>query len=94
MDGQNHIRGKVLREETLIKNLGNEKNHRMQKHPIAECSNLYKAIGEIRSHWEVAPYDEPIVQAMNKYFNETSSADIISLKSTNWIYKSFNIMKK
>ena len=44
----------------------------MQKHPIVGCSNLYKTIADRRSHWEVAPYAQPAVQAINKYFKETS----------------------
>ena len=41
-------------------------NYWMQKHPLVGCSNICKAIADSRSHWEVAPYAQPIVQTTNK----------------------------
>ena len=36
----------------------------------------------------------PILQAISKYFDETSNPDIILLKHINWIYESLYIMTK
>ena len=74
--------------------VGFTSNYWMQKHPLVGCSNLCKAIADSRSHWEVAPYAQPAVQAINKYFNQTSNFYIIFPKITNWIHKSFCIMEK
>ena len=74
--------------------IGCTSNYWMQKHPIVGCSNLCKAIADSRSHWEVAPYAQPAVQAINKYFNQTSNFYKNFPKITNCIHKSLCIMAK
>ena len=46
--------------------VGCTSNYWMQKHPLVGCSNLCKAKADSRSHWEVAPYAQPILQTTNK----------------------------
>ena len=62
--------------------VGFTSNYWMQKHPLVGCSNLCKVIADSRSHWEVAPYVQPAVQAINKYFNQISNIYIIFPKIT------------
>ena len=59
--------------------LGCTTNYWMQKHPMVGRSNLYKAIANSRNHWKVVSHSKPVVQAINKYFNQTSNSYIILL---------------
>ena len=62
----------------------------------AETSNswMQQSLQAHSRQQEVELYALQIVQAINEHFSETSIPDIISLKSTNSIYKYLYIMKK